>query len=78
MPTTDESSSSDLGTYGYTLSDTNTAFRHGHSSNSFFSSVTVAEAKTLWTLELQALTSFSLEKISIDLSPRMSGFPHRR
>lgn len=53
MPTTDESSSSDLGTYGYTLSDTNTAFRHGHSSNSFFSSVTVAEAKTLWTLELQ-------------------------
>lgn len=77
MPTTDESSSSDQGTYGYTLSDTNTAFRHGHSSNSFFSS-TVAEAKTLWTLELQALTSFFLEKISIDLSPCMSAFPHRR
>lgn len=39
MPTTDESSGSDLGTYGYTVSDTNTAFRHEYSSNSLSSLV---------------------------------------
>lgn len=57
MPTTDESSSNDdVGTYGYTVSDINTAFRHGHTFPLLFSSL-------VWPRKLRR---FGLQNCSLD------------